>query len=158
MQTELRAEGHACDVDMPLGIMVEVPAVAMAAHYFAGRADFFSIGTNDLIQYALAVDRGDDDVNDLFDPLHAGVLAMIQYTITAGHARGIPVAMCGEMAANPAFTALLLGLGLREFSMYPGAIPEVKEVIRQTTIAEAEALAARALSGEWPVLTGGGHS
>jgi phosphotransferase system enzyme I (PtsI) len=104
LQAELRTEGHACDEEMPLGIMVEVPAVAMAAHYFAGQADFFSIGTNDLIQYALAVDRGDDDVNDLFDPLHAGVLAMIQYTIAAGHARGIPVAMCGEMAANPAAT------------------------------------------------------
>ena len=158
LQAELRAEGHNCDPDMPLGIMVEVPAVAMAAHYFAGQADFFSIGTNDLIQYALAVDRGDDDVNDLFDPLHAGVLAMIQHTIAAGHARDIPVAMCGEMAANPAFTALLLGLGLREFSMYSGAIPEVKEAIRQTTIVDAEALAARALSGEMPVLPGGGHS
>ncbi|MGE4529882.1 MAG: phosphoenolpyruvate--protein phosphotransferase, partial [Acidithiobacillus sp.] len=96
LQAELRAEGHPCDLDMPLGIMVEVPAVAMAASYFAGRADFFSIGTNDLIQYALAVDRGDDDVNDLFDPLHVGVLTMIQSTIAAGRAKGIPVAMCGE--------------------------------------------------------------
>lgn len=156
LQAELRAEGHSCDLDMPLGIMVEVPAVAMAASYFAGRADFFSIGTNDLIQYALAVDRGDDDVNDLFDPLHVGVLTMIQSTIAAGRAKGIPVAMCGEMAANPAYTALLLGLGLREFSMYPGAIPEVKEIIRQTNISEAERLAARALSGEF--LVGAEHS
>ena len=158
LQAELQAEGRSCDPHMPMGIMVEVPAVAVAAHYFAGRVDFFSIGTNDLIQYALAVDRGDDDVNDLFDPLHVGVLAMIRHTIAAGHARGIPVAMCGEMAANPAYTALLLGLGLREFSMYSGAIPEVKEVIRQTSIAEAEILAARLLAGEESVLMGIGHS
>ncbi|WP_414040408.1 phosphoenolpyruvate--protein phosphotransferase [Acidithiobacillus sp. M4-SHS-6] len=157
LQAELRSEGLDCDPDMPLGIMVEVPAVAMAAHYFAGCADFFSIGTNDLIQYALAVDRGDDDVNDLFDPLHVGVLGMIQHTIAAGHAKGIPVAMCGEMAANPAFTPLLLGLGLREFSMYPGAIPEVKEIIRQTSIVEAERLAMGALAGEFAVTLETGH-
>jgi phosphoenolpyruvate-protein phosphotransferase len=158
LQAELRGEGLPCDPDMPLGIMVEVPAVAMAAHYFAGCADFFSIGTNDLIQYALAVDRGDDDVNDLFDPLHVGVLALIQHTIAAGRAKGIPVAMCGEMAANPAFTPLLLGLGLREFSMYPGAIPEVKEIIRQTSIAEAEQLAMGALAGDFSVALETGHS
>ncbi|PKY12178.1 phosphoenolpyruvate--protein phosphotransferase [Acidithiobacillus marinus] len=157
LQAELRGEGLDCDPDMPLGIMVEVPAVAMAAHYFAACADFFSIGTNDLIQYALAVDRGDDDVNDLFDPLHVGVLGMIQHTIAAGHSKGIPVSMCGEMAANPAYTPLLLGLGLREFSMYPGAIPEVKEIIRQTSIAEAEQLALGALTGEFAVPLEAGH-
>ncbi|MGC8466744.1 MAG: phosphoenolpyruvate--protein phosphotransferase, partial [Acidithiobacillus sp.] len=100
IQEELRREGHPFDPHLPVGIMVEVPAVAMAAHSFTRDADFFSIGTNDLIQYALAVDRGDDDVNVLFDPLHVGVLAMIQHTIAAGQTTGIPVAMCGEMAAN----------------------------------------------------------
>ncbi|OYV76709.1 MAG: phosphoenolpyruvate--protein phosphotransferase, partial [Acidithiobacillus ferrivorans] len=148
LQDELCAAGLPFDPQMPLGIMVEVPAVAMAAAHFAREADFFSIGTNDLIQYALAVDRGDDDVNDLFDPLHAGVLAMIRSTIAAGHAAGIPVAMCGEMAGNPAYTELLLGLGLREFSMYPGAIPEVKEIIRRTRIDHAEALAQALLAGD----------
>ncbi|MHB0888158.1 phosphoenolpyruvate--protein phosphotransferase [Acidithiobacillus sp.] len=148
LQQELCAEGLPFDLQMPLGIMVEVPAVAMAAAHFAREADFFSIGTNDLIQYALAVDRGDDDVNDLFDPLHAGVLAMIRNTIVAGHAAGIPVAMCGEMAGNSAYTELLLGLGLREFSMYPGAIPEVKEIIRRTRIDHAEALAQALLAGD----------
>ncbi|MGC9128082.1 MAG: phosphoenolpyruvate--protein phosphotransferase [Acidithiobacillus sp.] len=148
IQEELRREGHPFDPHLPVGIMVEVPAVAMAAHSFARDADFFSIGTNDLIQYALAVDRGDDDVNVLFDPLHVGVLAMIQHTIAAGQTAGIPVAMCGEMAANPALTPLLIGLGLREFSMFPGAVPEVKAQIRQTSAAEARVLALRILAGE----------
>ncbi len=147
LQRELKAEGRPFAEDLPIGIMVEVPAVAMAAHCFTGVSDFFSIGTNDLIQYALAVDRGDDDVNVLFDPLHVGVLSMIQHTITAGEAAGIPVGMCGEMAANPHWTSLLIGLGLRELSMFPGAIPEVKEQIRRTRVAESRVLALQALAG-----------
>jgi len=148
LQRELRAEGHAVAEHLPIGIMVEIPAVAMAAHCFAEVSDFFSIGTNDLTQYALAVDRGDDDVNGLFDPLHVGVLSMIQHTIAAGAAAGIPVAMCGEMAANPQWTPLLLGLGLRQFSMYPGAIPEVKAAIRHCDLEEAKVLALAALTGD----------
>ena len=148
LQHELRAEGHAVAEHLPIGIMVEIPAVAMAAHCFAKVSDFFSIGTNDLTQYALAVDRGDDDVNGLFDPLHVGVLSMIQHTIAAGAAAGIPVAMCGEMAANPQWTPLLLGLGLRQFSMYPGAIPEVKAAIRESKLDDAKMLALAALTGD----------
>jgi len=152
LRQELQAEGHAVARDLPIGIMVEVPAVAMAAHCFTKVADFFSIGTNDLTQYALAVDRGDDDVMALFDPLHVGVLSMIQHTIAAGHAAGIPVTMCGEMAANPRWTPLLLGLGLREFSMFPGAIPEVKASIRRCELKEANALALHALMGDGSLL------
>ncbi len=147
LQRELKAEGRPFAEALPIGIMVEVPAVAMAAHCFTGVSDFFSIGTNDLIQYALAVDRGDDDVNVLFDPLHVGVLSMIEHTIAAGKSGGIPVGMCGEMAANPHWTSLLIGLGLRELSMFPGAIPEVKEQIRRTSIAESRLLALQALAG-----------
>ena len=147
LRDELRAEGHKVAEHLPIGIMVEVPAVAMAAYCFTEVADFFSIGTNDLTQYALAVDRGDDDVNGLFDPLHVGVLSMIQHTIAAGEAAGIPVAMCGEMAANPQWTPLLLGLGLRHFSMFPGAIPEVKAAIRHSAVAEAQVVALAALAG-----------
>ncbi|MBU2753722.1 phosphoenolpyruvate--protein phosphotransferase [Acidithiobacillus sp. CV18-2] len=147
LRSELRAEGQKVAEHLPIGIMVEVPAVAMAAHAFAGVADFFSIGTNDLTQYALAVDRSDDDVNALFDPLHVGVLSMIQHTIAAGDAAGIPVAMCGEMASNPQWTALLVGLGLRHFSMFPGAIPEVKAAIRATSVEDAKVMALAALAG-----------
>ncbi|MEY2342889.1 phosphoenolpyruvate--protein phosphotransferase [Acidithiobacillus sp. IBUN Pt1247-S3] len=153
LRTELCAEGYKVAERLPVGIMVEVPAVAMAAHCFTAVADFFSIGTNDLTQYALAVDRGDDDVNGLFDPLHVGVLSMIQHTIAAGEAAGIPVAMCGEMAANPQWTPLLVGLGLRQFSMFPGAIPEVKAAIRHTVVDEAQVIALAALAGTSDLFT-----
>ncbi|MEK8089960.1 phosphoenolpyruvate--protein phosphotransferase [Thermithiobacillus plumbiphilus] len=146
IREELTAEGHAFDPQMPIGGMVEVPAVAMAACAFARHLDFFSIGTNDLIQYALAIDRVDDDVNYLYDPLHPGVLHLIANTIRAGRQAGIPVAMCGEMAGDPRYTRLLLGLGLQEFSMHPSAIPEVKEIIRGASYADARQYAEQLLS------------
>ncbi len=115
--------------DIKVGGMVEVPAAAIAADQFAAELDFLSIGTNDLIQYTLAIDRIDDQVNYLYDPLHPAVLQLIKQTIDAGKRAEIPVAMCGEMAGDPRFVRLLLGLGLTEFSMPPNSILEVKRAI-----------------------------
>lgn len=138
---ELSTEGLAFNPNMPLGGMIEVPAAAMAAHLFARQLDFLSIGTNDLIQYALAIDRVDDDVNYLYDPLHPGVLSLIAHTIEAGRQAGIPVSMCGEMAGDPRYSKLLFGMGLQEFSMHPSAVPEVKAIIRSCRFDEAHAYA-----------------
>jgi phosphoenolpyruvate-protein phosphotransferase (PTS system enzyme I) len=114
----------------PLGAMIEVPGAALAADALAAESDFFSIGTNDLIQYTLAIDRGDEQVAHLYNPLHPAVLRLIQFTVEAGLRRGMPVAVCGEMAGEPRFTALLIGLGVRNLSMAPGNIPRVKQRIR----------------------------
>ncbi len=114
--------------------MIEVPAAAIAADLFAGKLDFLSIGTNDLIQYTLAIDRVDDEVNYLYDPLHPSVLRLIHNTIRSGHTAGIPVAMCGEMAGDTRFTRLLLGMGLRTFSMDPTTLLDVKKNILETNI------------------------
>ncbi|MGH8118828.1 MAG: phosphoenolpyruvate--protein phosphotransferase, partial [Rhodanobacteraceae bacterium] len=133
---ELRREGHAVARDVPLGAMIEVPAAAIAAPMLARRARFFSIGTNDLIQYTLAIDRVDDEVNYLYDPLHPAVLHLIHMTIEAGIQAGIPVAMCGEMAGDPRYTRLLLGLGLMDFSMHPASVLEVKRIIMESDVAE----------------------
>jgi phosphoenolpyruvate-protein phosphotransferase (PTS system enzyme I) len=114
----------------PLGAMIEVPGAALAADSLAAESDFFSIGTNDLIQYTLAIDRGDEQVAHLYNPLHPAVLRLIQFTVEAGLRRGMPVAVCGEMAGEPRFTALLIGLGIRNLSMAPGNIPRVKQRIR----------------------------
>ena len=117
------------DEDIAVGGMIEVPAAAIAADQFAEALDFLSIGTNDLIQYTLAIDRIDDRVNYLYDPLHPAVLQLIKLTIDAGKRADIPVAMCGEMAGNPHFVRLLLGLGLTEFSMPPNSLLEVKRAL-----------------------------
>ena len=103
---------------------------------FIREVDFLSIGTNDLIQYTLAIDRVDDEVNYLYDPLHPAVLRLIQMTIDAGVQGGIPVAMCGEMAGDPRYTRLLLGLGLTEFSMHPANVLEIKRIIRESRVHE----------------------
>ena len=132
VREELTREGHAFDPDAPVGGMVEVPAAAIAADLFAHKLDFLSIGTNDLIQYTLAIDRIDDEVNYLYDPLHPSVLRLIKNTIDAGKAAGIPVSMCGEMAGDTTYTRILLGMGLREFSMDPASLLEVKRQIRLT--------------------------
>ncbi len=136
MKSELTAEGIAFDADVPVGAMIEVPAAALAAPMLARYADFFSIGTNDLIQYSLAIDRVDDEVNYLYDPLHPAVLNLIHMSITSGAAANIPVSMCGEMASDPRYTRLLLGLGLTEFSMHPSSILEVKRIIMQSDISQ----------------------
>lgn len=128
-----------------LGIMVEVPAVALAADQFAKAVDFFSIGSNDLTQYTLAVDRGNDLVGHLFSEFNPGVLSLIHKTIAAANGAGIPVSLCGEMASKPGAIPLLLGLGLRQISASWTYLPEIRELIRHLRIDECEALVARAL-------------
>ena len=115
-------------------VFIEVPAAAVCADIFSRHLDFLSIGTNDLIQYTIAIDRIDDEVNYLYDPLHPAVLRLVQTTIRAGQRAGIPVAMCGEMAGDPYYTRLLLGMGLTEFSMQHTALQEVKRVINRSEI------------------------
>ncbi len=131
---QLSREGQPMAKHVPVGAMIEVPAAALAAPLLAKHADFFSIGTNDLIQYTLAIDRVDDEVNYLYDPLHPAVLRLIRMTIEAGDRGRIPVAMCGEMAGDPRYTRLLLGLGLTEFSMHPASVLEVKRIIIESDI------------------------
>jgi phosphoenolpyruvate-protein phosphotransferase (PTS system enzyme I) len=131
---ELRREKQKYNPRIPVGGMIEVPAAAVSADLFAPYLDFFSIGTNDLIQYTLAIDRVDDAVNYLYDPLHPSVLRLISITIKAAHAARIPVAMCGEMAGDPHYTRMLLGMGLTEFSMHPATLLGVKKVVRESRL------------------------
>ena len=131
---ELRDRGLAFNEALPIGGMIEIPAAAVCAAQFARYLDFLSIGTNDLIQYTLAIDRVDDEINYLYDPLHPAVLSLIHNTIQAGHKAGIPVSLCGEMAGDPRYTRLLLGLGLTEFSMHPTALLEIKRVIQDSDV------------------------
>ncbi len=132
----------------PLGVMIEIPGAALAADALAAEADFFALGTNDLIQYTLAIDRGDEQVAYLYDPLHPAVLRLIQFAIEAANRARIPISVCGEMAGDPRFTALLVGLGLRELSMTPGSILRVKQRIRSLDIVAASRRA-RAIMDQW---------
>ena len=137
----LRERGTAMPATLPpLGIMVETPGAALSADALAAEAEFFAIGTNDLCMYALAVDRAETDVADLYDPLHPAMLRLIQLTVEAAGRHRIPVSVCGEMAANPAMTPLLLGLGLRCFSTNASAVPRVKQAVRSTTIDDCQRL------------------
>ncbi len=138
LKTELRRKGIPFDTKIPIGGMIEVPAAAIAADLFARRLDFLSIGTNDLIQYTLAIDRIDDRVNYLYDPLHPAVLRLIHSVLQAGKSAGIPVSMCGEMAGDTDYTRLLLGMGLRIFSMEPARLMEVKKIILDSNTRELQ--------------------
>ncbi|MGH7123283.1 MAG: putative PEP-binding protein, partial [Stellaceae bacterium] len=122
----------------PLGVMIEIPGAALAADALASESDFFAIGTNDLIQYTLAIDRGDEQVAYLYNPLHPAVLRLIQFAIEAALRARIPVSVCGEMAGDPRYTALLLGLGVRDLSMAPGNISRVKRRIRHLDLLAAQ--------------------
>ena len=133
------------DHELQIGGMIEVPAAAVCADIFAKQLDFLSIGTNDLIQYTMAIDRVNDEVNYLYDPLNPAVLRLIHNTINAGKNKSIPVAMCGEMAGETKYTRLLLGLGLREFSVHPTALLEVKQIIIDSNISDLKILANKAL-------------
>jgi phosphotransferase system enzyme I (PtsI) len=142
---ELRTEGHAVHANVPLGAMVEVPSAAVMAHELAREVDFMSIGTNDLIQYSLAVDRSNDLVADLYRPTSPAVLRLVANVIEAGKAEGVEVSMCGEMASDPLMVPVLVGLGLKKFSMNPQAIPVVRALVRQLSFREAAAIARQAL-------------
>ncbi|RCN57232.1 phosphoenolpyruvate--protein phosphotransferase [Acidiferrobacter thiooxydans] len=150
VQEELLRTGVDFDTDIPIGGMIEVPAAAVSADLFAAHLDFLSIGTNDLIQYTLAIDRVDDTVNYLYDPLHPSVLRLIAMTIDAADKQGIPVAMCGEMAGDTRYTRLLLGLGLREFSMHPSALLEIKKIVRESAIADLKQQSAQVMAARDP--------
>jgi len=145
IKTELNELDIPYDHDLQIGGMIEVPAAAVCADIFAKQLDFLSIGTNDLIQYTLAIDRVNDEVNYLYDPLNPAVLRLIHTTIKAGKKENIPVAMCGEMAGETMYTRLLLGLGLREFSVHPATLLEVKQIVIDSNIAELQILANKAL-------------
>jgi phosphotransferase system enzyme I (PtsI) len=143
---ELQREGHPIASSIRLGIMIEIPAAAIMADLLAPHVDFFSIGTNDLIQYVCAVDRMNENIHDLYDPFHPGVLRLIDLVIKAGERHNIEVAMCGEMAANEALTEILIGMGLTHFSMAPGSLLKTKKNIREMTFTEAEVVSKKVLS------------
>ncbi len=132
----LESEGKNFDSNVEVGIMVEVPSCAVLADRFAKKVDFLSIGTNDLVQYTLAIDRVDDEVNYLYDQSNSAILSLLKTIIAAGVKNKIPVSLCGEMAADVNFTRLLLGMGLKSFSMHPSAIPEIKNIIINSNISK----------------------
>ncbi len=145
-KAECRRRGQAFREDMPVGIMIEVPSAALIADILATKADFFSIGTNDLIQYTIAVDRGNEKVAYLHEPFHPAVLRLVKKVIDDGHAAGITVSMCGEMASDPFAAVVLLGLGLDEFSMSAVSVPDVKRTIRSVSFEESREVALEALT------------
>ncbi len=145
-RSELTKEGLRFSPDIKVGIMIEIPSAAIMSDLLAEHVDFFSIGTNDLIQYVCAVDRMNENIHSLYDPFHPGVLRLIQQVIKAGAARGIEVAMCGEMAANEALTEILLGMGLTHFSMAPGSILKTKKIVREMDFKKSQKLAAKVMT------------
>ena len=146
VKSELRREQIPFDENIEVGVMIETPSSALIADILAQEADFLSIGTNDLIQYTLAVDRVNENVTHLYKPLHLSILRLIKRIIDAGHQAGKRVGMCGEMAADPSFTEILLGMGLDEFSMSPLSIPKIKKIVRATSLNTARELATQVLA------------
>ena len=146
VRAQLIEEGHPVSSHVPIGIMVEVPSTALITDLFAKEVDFVSIGTNDLIQYTLAVDRMNEQISHLYTPFHPAVLRLIKMVIEQARKGGIEVSMCGEMAGDPRFTPLLIGLGLESFSMSPSALLAVKKQIRTLKNSTAKALAEKVLA------------
>jgi phosphotransferase system enzyme I (PtsI) len=142
---ELKNEGHPFAEKLPVGVMIEIPSAALTADLIAPHVDFFSIGTNDLIQYTLAVDRVNENVAHLYMPTHVSILKLIRQTVHAGHAHRIPVAVCGQMAATPELVPLLIGLGVDELSISPSSVPMIKDVVRNLHYSECRMLAKGAL-------------
>jgi phosphotransferase system enzyme I (PtsI) len=143
---QLRRERRSFNPDIPVGVMVETPSAALSADLFARDVDFFSIGTNDLIQYTMAVDRGNERVANLYQPAHPAILRLLERVIEVGVDRDVEVALCGEICGEPIYTLLLLGMGLRELSLSAALIPEVKKVIRSVTMERAREVARTAVS------------
>src|SRR5262249_50100856 len=143
---DLDDEGVAFNRDISLGIMVEVPSAVIMADQFARVADFFSLGTNDLVQYTLAVDRNNQNVANLFSAADPAVLRLIRNVIKAAKRRDIPVSVCGEMSADPIFTLLLVGLGIRSLSITPHSIPEIKKIIRSIKLSSATRVARKVMT------------
>jgi len=147
-KAELRVEGIPFDENMEIGVMIEIPSAVLAADSLAKRIKFFSLGTNDLIQYALAVDRMNEKIAHLYEPTHPAILRLIKMTVDAGHRHGIWVGVCGEMAGDPVMVPLLLGLGVDELSATPAVVPQLKFLIRRMKLNEARQLAEFALNCE----------
>lgn len=147
-KAELRAQGRPFDDALEIGAMIEIPSAALVADALARRVKFFSIGTNDLIQYTLAVDRMNERIAHLYDPAHPAILRLIHTTVTAAHQQGVRVSVCGEMAGDPVLVPLLLGLGVDELSVAPPLVPAVKHLIRRLKLSEAQQLATFALDCE----------
>jgi phosphotransferase system enzyme I (PtsI) len=145
LRLELDAQGVPYNRELQIGIMIEVPSAAVIADMLATEADFFAIGTNDLIQYALAIDRSNENVSYLYEPLHPAILRLVKGVIDAGKRAGIPVEMCGEMASDPIYAIVLLGLGLEIFSMNPSSIPIIKNVVRSVRYKDCRRIAEMAL-------------
>ena len=148
VKEELDSEGIEFSHNIPIGMMVEVPATVITLDAFLDEVDFLSLGTNDLIQYALAVDRSNHDVATLYDAGNPAVLRLIDMTVKAAQQGSVPLALCGQMSGDTTYTMLLLGLGLRSFSVAPSAIPEIKKICRSVDISQCEALAQQALELE----------
>ncbi|TXT24693.1 MAG: phosphotransferase system enzyme I PtsI [Gallionellaceae bacterium] len=150
-QQSLDNEGIPYNRETPIGGMIEIPSAALALGAFTRKLDFVSIGTNDLIQYTLAIDRTDEEVAHLYDPLHPAVLHLLAQVIGGANKAGIPVSVCGEMAGEVAYTRLLLGLGLRQFSMHPAQLFSVKQRVLTTSLADASTLAHKILRADDPM-------
>ncbi len=145
LKDDLDSEGLEYNPNLKIGIMIEVPSAALIADILAQEADFFAIGTNDLIQYSLAIDRSNENVSYLYEPLHPALLRLIKGIIDAGKAAGIPVSMCGEMASDPIYAVVLIGLGLEIFSMNPSSIPIIKNIARSVRYRDCRRIAEMAL-------------
>ena len=147
----LESEGIPYNREVKIGGMIEIPAAALTLNVFAKKLDFLSIGTNDLIQYTLAIDRTDEEVAHLYDPLHPAVLHLLSHVIATSNKLGVPISVCGEMAGELAYTRLLLGLGLRQFSMYSGQVPNIKQRILGTSLPQITTLTQKILRADDPL-------